>query len=84
MAFPASSLIDRTKDWLRHLKQQSQFRSNEKSSDAGVPMYRAGLFSNAQDFTINSGHFVNATNATDIKINYVNAVVSGGHAGAYP
>jgi hypothetical protein len=91
MSRPAPSIIDRTKNWIKLLNRRSgsgTIRPDEKTN-GGALTYLTSLseicsydipefFSNAQDFTISDAQFVN-----ELKINYINNVVSSRQAGSY-
>jgi hypothetical protein len=42
----------------------------------------AGAFSNARDFSVSGGQFVDASYVNELKIDYINNVVSKGEVGA--
>ncbi|EKM81431.1 hypothetical protein AGABI1DRAFT_125818 [Agaricus bisporus var. burnettii JB137-S8] len=69
MALPAPSIVDRTKNWLRLLGRQSQSSIR--------PNQQIGSFSNARDFIVNGGQFIDIN---ELKINYINSVISSRQA----
>jgi hypothetical protein len=90
MSRPAPSIINRTKNWIKLLNRRSRsgtIHPDEKTS-GGALTYLTSLseicscaipefFSNARDFTISDAQFVN-----ELKINYINNVVSSRQAGS--
>ncbi|KAF7770819.1 hypothetical protein Agabi119p4_6793 [Agaricus bisporus var. burnettii] len=65
MTLPAIPMVDRTRNWLRILSRRS--RSSTR------PDQQTGSFSNAHDFTVNGGQFIDIN---ELKINYINNVIS--------
>ncbi|XP_006461513.1 hypothetical protein AGABI2DRAFT_118395 [Agaricus bisporus var. bisporus H97] len=64
---PAPSIVDHTKNWPKLLSPQ--FLLMRPDQQIGI-----GSFTNAHDFTINGGQFINE------QINYVNIILSSGQA----
>ncbi|XP_006461558.1 hypothetical protein AGABI2DRAFT_118435 [Agaricus bisporus var. bisporus H97] len=70
MTLPSPSIVDRTKNWLRLLSRRSR-------SPSIRPDQQIGSFSNAHDFTVSGGQFIDIN---ELKMNYINNVISSRQA----
>ncbi|EKM81453.1 hypothetical protein AGABI1DRAFT_125839 [Agaricus bisporus var. burnettii JB137-S8] len=72
MSQQSPSVVDRTKSWLKFLKR-GRFPTTR-------PDQHSGSFANAQDFTVNGGQFIDAGDINEMKVNYINNVISSRQA----